>query len=78
MRDWLQLTNPSSHLGGIGLDVVLASSAPDNQADLLNGRAAKRRRCAGLKFHSEVPRPRRKRRAARARRNTSASIGSFV
>ena len=42
---------PSSHLGGIGLDLVAAISAPDDQPDLVRGGGAERHRWAGLGFH---------------------------
>jgi hypothetical protein len=40
---------PSSHLGGVGLDLMLAFLAPNDQRD--SGSTTERHRCAGVGFH---------------------------
>jgi hypothetical protein len=40
IKDWRSGTVLSSHLGGIGLDLMLASVAPDDQPDLGGGAPA--------------------------------------
>ena len=42
---------PSSHLGGVGLDLMLARLAPYDKPDLGSGSGAERHRRAGLGFH---------------------------
>jgi hypothetical protein len=44
-------TVPSSHLGGIGLDLVLTALAANDEPDLGGGSVAERHRRAGLGFH---------------------------
>jgi hypothetical protein len=44
-------TVASTHLGRVGLDLMLARLAPDDKADLGSGGAAERHRRAGLGFH---------------------------
>jgi hypothetical protein len=44
-------TIPSSHLGGIGLDLMPAILAPHDQPDLGGGSIAERHRRAGRGFH---------------------------
>jgi hypothetical protein len=42
---------PSSHLGGIGLDLMLAILAPHDQPDLCRGSASERHRRGVFGFH---------------------------
>ena len=42
---------PGSHLGGVGLDLMLAFLAPDDQPDLGRGGDAERHRRATIRFH---------------------------
>jgi hypothetical protein len=47
-------TVPSSHLGGIGLDLMLAFSAPNDQPDAGGGSVAERHRWAGFGLHLQL------------------------
>jgi hypothetical protein len=45
---------PLGHLGRVGLDVMLAFLAPNDQPDAGGGSIAERHRRAGLSFHSDA------------------------
>jgi hypothetical protein len=52
INNWRSGTVPPSHLGGIGLDLMAAISAPHDQPHVSRSGVGKRHRRAGLGFQS--------------------------